>query len=147
VVRRNKVWNCARAAIAYWAQTNTDGSTGVLEITHNVLRQDFSLPIPMRHIGDPSRLHQLPLGVLVISMASNPHAKLHTIIIRDNVLELGPDYALPNPVFGGNGNPAANQARWEVTGNTLIDRRPTPRYYDNLPSHVDLSNNRTCTSP
>ncbi len=146
VVRRNKVWNCARAAIAYWAQTNTDGSTGVLEITGNTLSQDFSLSIPMRHIGDPSKLHQLPLGVLVISMASNPHAKLHTIIVRDNTLEMGPDYALPTPVLGGNGDPAANHARWEVTGNTLIDRRPSPLFYENLPSRVDLSGNETRTT-
>jgi parallel beta-helix repeat protein len=146
IVRRNKVRNCARACIAYWAQTSTEGTSGEVRIEDNECRQDFALPIPMRHISNPDKkVHHLPLGTIIINHASNPYAKIRKFIIRENRLFVGEDYAEKNPVIGGNGEPARNQATFEITGNHITDLRATAFPYANLPSNVDTSQNAVGT--
>jgi parallel beta-helix repeat protein len=143
VIRNNTVRNCARACISYWAQGNTTGSSGAVLIEGNNCRQDFSLPLPMRHIGFAEKLHQLPLGAIVIQHADNPKAKMKEIILRKNTLSVGADYAEDTPLIGGNGDPRKATAKLEISGNRLLDRRARPTFFANLPNGIVITNNET----
>lgn len=143
VIRHNKVRNCARACIAYWAQGNSAGSSGTVLIEGNDCRQDFSLPLPMRHIGFAEKLHQLPLGTILIQHGDNPHAKMREIVVRNNVVSVGPDYTEDTPLIGGNGDPRKATAKLEVSGNRLVDRRAKPNFFSNLPEKTVNTNNET----
>lgn len=141
VIRNNKVRNCASACIAYWAQAITEGGAGTLLIEGNECRQDFAIPIPIRHISFPDKLQHLPLGALVIQHADNPQAKMKQITIRNNRLLVGADYAEDNPVISGSGDPSKGAASIVIEGNTLTDMRKKPHYFGNIPAGVDITRN------
>ncbi len=141
VVRRNLIRNCARAGIAYWAQTNTEGSSAEVRIEENDVRQEFTLPIPMRHIFDPRKLHRLPLGGIVLQFVDNPHARIERFVVRGNRIEFGADYAGAEPLIAGNADPARNEAAFEIAANTLVDHRAQPVAFRGLPARIDVSRN------
>lgn len=147
VIRNNKVRNCARACITYWAQTDTSGSSGVVQIEGNECRQDFSLPLPMRHIDFPAKqLHHLPLGAMVLAHSDNSYAQITKFIIRDNQLRMGADYADNAAMIAGSGDPTKTKATFELVHNQLTDLRGKPSFFSRLPVNTDTTKNTLRTT-
>ncbi|MBI4975928.1 MAG: right-handed parallel beta-helix repeat-containing protein [Spirochaetes bacterium] len=142
VVRGNDIRNCARACIGFWRQTNTEESSRAVRIEGNRCRQDFALPIPMRHIANPhEKLHHLPLGVIVIQHWSNPRAVIDRIELRRNALFVGPDYHDDIPMIAGNDDASKNASALCIEDNSLIDMRTQPRWIENMPDGIDTGTN------
>lgn len=132
IVRNNKVWNCARACISYWAQTNTSGSSDSIVIENNHCRQDFALPIPMRSIYEPEKFEHMAMGVLILMFTHSSYAKIKSFVIRNNTFQVGHDYLDSNAIVRGLGDAHHPDISIQFYNNTLIDKRIEKKYTDNI---------------
>ena len=141
VVRNNKVWNCARSCISYWAQGVTDGGTRTVLVEGNECRQDFMMNFPMRHISTPAKIHTLPLTVMGWQYSDSPFTKMDSVTFRNNTLHMGRDYHGNQPVMGGSGAPGNSPVKITISNNKLKDDRPKPVFFGNLRKDIISSTN------
>ena len=147
IVRNNRVWNCARSCISYWAQGSTENGTQTLLVEGNECRQDFMMDFPMRHISTPEKIHVLPIAVMSWQYSDSPFTKMESITFRNNKLRMGKDFLGSQPIMGGSGNPEKSTQKITLSDNTLTDDRAKPVFFGNLPEKIVLSNNSLKPAP
>jgi len=134
IIRNNKVWNCyAGLCIAYWAQTNVEGSSKTVVIEGNQCRQDYKIDFRMRHISFLNKNHNAELPM--ISVAYNQgtlNDYIEKFIIRNNTCIANQDYLTNTPLIGGIGALKPYQSV-KVENNNFYDNRNVKKYYDNIP--------------
>lgn len=142
IVRNNKIWNCARACISYWAQMGVSNGNKKVIIENNECRQDFNMDFPMRHIGFPEKVHKLPIAVIILSYPGNSeYARMQEIVVRNNKLQVHADCDPTLPMIGGSGDISTASATYDISDNQLTDNRKEKIYFQNLPESVNAQNN------
>jgi parallel beta-helix repeat protein len=134
ILRRNRIRNC-HGGIAYWAQTNTAGSSRQVVIEDNTIRQDFALDLPMRHIAYPAknRTGRPEFPGIVFQYNNADHLRLDRVTIRRNQIEIHADYDAPAPLITGQGDPADCRFALDLADNVFRDHRVNPVATANLP--------------
>lgn len=140
IIRHNTVWNC-RGGIAYWSQTNTEGSTRRVLIEDNNIRQDFAMVFPMRHIDFPERIHSLTSAGIVFQLPKETFNQMDSVIIRHNTILIRPDYVDEAAVVGGSGIADNQKTAVHIYGNTLTDQRTKANFFVLIPPTTDTTKN------
>jgi hypothetical protein len=124
IIRGNRVRN-TMGGIAYWAQTNTAGSSREVVIEGNTIRQDLAIDVPMRHIAHPAknRTGHLEFPGIVIQYSAEEYLRLDRVIIRRNKIEVLQDYEIPAPLITGNGKLEDCRFALVLEENELVDHR------------------------
>lgn len=147
ILRRNRIWNCAYACIAYHTQTDATGTSSTLLIEDNNCRQDYALDMPQRHIYRPSgSINPYVQGTFLLGLdcyytgmdpVLDRHSRLFVanIILRRNRSFLYRDYpdrigerAIPHLRINGLGP----DHHVDVSDNTFTDERRTPHFIEPL---------------
>ncbi len=152
IVRRNRIRNTLSTAIAYWAQTRTDGGTREVIIEDNVIEQTTRFSIPMRHISYPDRIHDRPFLGVVLQFPEYapggppPAADIALMRVRNNTFIIGVDCLDESPVIQGNGPIETARAQIEIAGNTIDDRRAKQVPFARIPPKAELRDNRVVSN-
>ncbi len=138
IVRNNKVWNCCGGlCIAYWAQTNTEGSTKTVVIEGNQCRQDYTMNVVMRNINTLTKKpdNGLQPMILVAYSQDQDKARIDQFIVKNNTCIANQDFNSDKALIGGVGK----LQPWQqvvVENNILIDHRVKKNYYSKMPLDV-----------
>lgn len=135
IIRNNKIWNClAGLCIAYWAQTNTSGSSKTVVIEGNQCRQDYSMVTQMRHIYDLAKKPGSDRSSAMIQVAfvqKDPCARIEKFVIRGNTCIAYKDYDSQDALIQWFGK----QQPWQtiiLENNTFVDMRKNKQHISNL---------------